>query len=142
MNLKAAYDFTLKRLIFGDMILNWFLGIVLALLPGLADRVLGQANLLPLIIYRAIGIGFLLFAAWQTSLVVRGRCGPLDLYFAAAMAEGPVVLLTAALLFMSLALRPFARVALWIGDIYMLFLGGWYIFVANSLRRSPPIDSP
>jgi hypothetical protein len=57
MNLKAAYDFTLKRLIFGDMILNWFLGIVLTLLPGLADSVLGQANLLPLIVYRAIGIG-------------------------------------------------------------------------------------
>jgi hypothetical protein len=142
MNLKTAYDFTLKRLIFGDMILNWFLGIVLTLLPGLADRVLGQANLLPFIVYRIIGIIFLGFAAWQTSLVVRGRCGPFDLYFAAAMAEGPVVLLTAALLFMSLALRPVARVVLWIGDIYMLFLGGWYIFVANSLRRTPPVDSP
>jgi hypothetical protein len=142
MNLKAAYHFTLNRLILGDMILNWFLGIVLALLPGLADRVLGQANLLPLVVYRIIGVIFIGFAAWQTSLVVRGRCKPFDLYFAAGMAEGPVVLLTIALVYMNLALRPAARLVLWIGDIYMLFLGGWYIFIARWLLKNPTVDSP
>jgi hypothetical protein len=142
MNLKAAYHFTLNRLIFGDMILNWFLGIVLALLPGLVDRVLGQANLLPFMIYRIIGIIFLGFAAWQTSLVVRKQLRPPDLVFAAGMAEGPVVLLTIALLYMDLPLRPAARIVLWIGDIYMLFLGGWYLFVARWLHRESPIDSP
>jgi hypothetical protein len=142
MNLKPAYNFTLKRLIFGDMILNWFLGLILTLLPGLADRVLGQANVLPFIVYRIIGIIFLAFAAWQTSLVMRGQLRPFDLFFAAALAEIPVVLLTIALLYMKLPLRPGARIVLWIGDIYMLFLGGWYIFVASWLIRNPTIDSP
>jgi hypothetical protein len=50
-----------------------------------------------------------------------------------------VILLTAALLFMSLPLRPFWRILLWTGDVYMLFLGTLYLYAAWALgSRAAP----
>lgn len=136
MTVETARTFTLKRLVLGDMLLNWFLGAVLALAPRLVDNVLGYAPLLSTLIYRVIGIGFLGFAAWQTWIVIRQDIRPGDLVFAGLMAEGPVILLTIALLFLPLALRPGWRIVLWAGDVYMLLLGVWYIFLARWLLKS------
>ncbi len=134
MKVEQAKTFTLKQLIFGDMLLNWFLGIIFALFPLPADRVLGYAPLLPPMIYRVIGLGFLLFAAWQTWVVIQGNVKSGGLIFAALMAEIPVVMLTIALLFMDFKLRPGWRIVLWIGNVYMLLLGVWYVFVARMLN--------
>jgi hypothetical protein len=133
MTAERAKTFTLKRLIFGDMLLNWFLGILLTLFPLPVDGILGRTSLMPPIIYRVIGLGFLLFAAWQTWVVIQGDVKPGGLIFAALMAEIPVVLLTIALLFMDFELRPGWRIALWVGNVYMLLLGVWYVFVARIL---------
>nr|MBN1229184.1 hypothetical protein [Anaerolineae bacterium] len=130
MNPQAARRFTLKRLFFGDTLLNWFLAFVLIIFPGLVDRVLGRERLAPPLVYMLIGAGYLLFAAWQTYHVAQSRLGAPALYFAAAMAEGPVVLLTIILL-MALPFRLGWRIVLWIGNIYMLLLGVWYIYVAR-----------
>ncbi|HEC23211.1 MAG TPA: hypothetical protein ENI95_09875 [Chloroflexi bacterium] len=140
MTLKSAWRFTLHRLFFGDMLLNWFLGGLLTFFPSPVDRLMGQAPLLTMGIYRLIGVGFLAFAAWQTWCIARQRLGPAGLVFAALMAEGPVVLLTIALVFMDFPLRPVARVALWVGDVYMLFLGAWYLFLARWLAKEGPVQ--
>lgn len=135
MRVEEAKQFTLKRLFFGDMLLNWFLGAVLTLLPAAVDNLLGREPVLPLLVYRVLGGGFLAFAAWQTWIIVRRDIGPPALIFASAMAEGPVIVLTAALVFMHLPLRPIWRVGLWIGDVYMLLLGVWYAYLARLLLK-------
>lgn len=135
MNVRAAHQFTLNRIVFGDMLLNWFLGVVLTLLPALADSILGRSLLIPLWLYRLLGLGFLIFAAWQTFHVVRRQLGPGALVFAAWAAEIPVVMLTVALVFLDLPLRTGARIALWVGDLYMLVLGAWYFYLARHLSR-------
>jgi hypothetical protein len=127
--------FTLGRLIFGDMLLNWVLGVLFTFLPNLVERVIAVGPLLPPLIWRVIGVIFLLFAAWQTWIVVRRDIGPVGLILACDMAWVPVVLLTIALVFMAFPLRLWARIALWIGDVYMLFLGAWYLFLARRLSQ-------
>jgi hypothetical protein len=121
------------------MLLNWPLGVALTLLPRWVDAGIGRAALLPLLVYRVIGAIFLLFAAWQAWVLSHRTIGPPGLVFAALMSLVPVILLTAALLFMSLPLRPFWRVLLWTGDVYMLFLGTLYLYAAWALgSRAAP----
>lgn len=123
------------KVIFGDMLLNWTLGAALTFLPGMIDSALGTGPVLPLIVWRVIGVGFLLFAAWQTWTTKQQDIGPLGLWFACWMAWIPVVLLAIALLYMTLPLWPLVRIALWVANIYMLLLGGWYAYLARRLVR-------
>jgi hypothetical protein len=141
MTAKSACDFTLKRLFFGDMVLNWALGAVLTLAPAWVDQWLGYSPLLPALIYRVIGLVFLAFAGWQTVIVARRRLGPAALFFAAFMALGPVILLTVALVWMDFALYRGARVVLWAGNVYMFLLGVWYTFVGLWLLRQPSAET-
>ncbi|GAB4479607.1 MAG: hypothetical protein Kow00124_25490 [Anaerolineae bacterium] len=127
---KQGEWLTHRRLFPADMALNVVLGALMLLAPGTVDRTLGASPLLPPVVYRVIGAGFLAFAVWQLVMLLRPALKPADLIFAAVMAEGPVVLLTIALLRLPLDLRPAWRVILWIGDVYMLLLGVWYLFVA------------
>jgi hypothetical protein len=129
--IERARAFTLDRIVFGDMLLNWFLGAVMLLFPGAVDRLLAATSpLLPSLVYRVVGIGFLLFAAWQTWVVVRHVLGPRQLVFAGILAEVPFLMLTAALVFANFDLKLFWRLVLWVGNIYMLLLGGWYFYLA------------
>jgi hypothetical protein len=138
---EKAHAFTVRRIVFGDMLLNWLLGVLLTFLPGWADRALrsGVRTLLPAGAYRVVGVGFLLFAAWQTAVVVRGRMGAPALWFAAFMAEAPVVLLTAALVFLNLPLKPGWRIVLWAGDVYMFLLGLWYVYLATAIHKGQAV---
>lgn len=129
--IERAHAYTLERIVFGDMLLNWFLGGVMLLFPGAVDRLLAAATpMLPPAVYRVLGLGFLLFAAWQTWVVVRQTLGPRQLVFAGILAEIPFLALTVALVFLNFDLKPFWRIVLWVGNIYMLLLGGWYFFLA------------
>jgi hypothetical protein len=132
---QKAHDFTLKRLFLGDTGLNWVVAVALLGFPSTADHVLGAETIAPPGVYRVIGAGFLLFAAWQTVIELRREMRPPALYFAAFMAEAPVVLLTVILAFMDLPFRPIWRALLWAGNIYMLLLGVWYIFVGRLVAR-------
>jgi hypothetical protein len=87
--------------------------------------------MLPDWVYRVIGIGFIGFAAWQTWIVRKDEINPPSLIFAALLAEGPVVLLTAALVFGNFPLYLLPKILLWIGNIYMLVLGVWYFYLAR-----------
>lgn len=140
---RRAYDFTLNRLFAGDTILNWFLGALMTFFPRFVDRVLiKDPPMLPAVFYIVVGIIFLAFAAWQSFIVaIQKRLGPPALIFAAVMALVPVVLLTAALVFLALPLKPFWRAVLWVGDVYMLFLGAWYLYLAHRLNQEPSVLS-
>ena len=140
---QAAHRFTLRQLFLGDTLLNWFLTAVLIAVPRTVDHVLGSAPVMPPIVYRAIGAAFLLYAAWQTVILVRkGHMDPADYAFASGMALVPVVLLTAALLFLPVPLRAVWRIVLWVGDVYMLFLGAWYIYLARHPIDQAPSGQP
>ncbi len=134
MDLDKAKAFTLNRLFLGDAILNWLLGFALLLLPREIDNLLGTSLLFPPVFYTVVGAVFLAFAAWQTFVNVRvKKLGIPALVFAAILAEAPTVLLTIALIYLPLALKPGWRVVLWIADIYMFVLGCWYFHLAHRM---------
>jgi hypothetical protein len=133
MTVNEAMSITLRYVFSGDATLNWLLGFALVFFPSTLDGLLGRRRLAPELLYQVVGGGFLLFAVWQTVVVIRRRIGPPGLAFAALMAEIPVVLLAVALVFMNLDLLPVWRVVLWIGNGYMLLLGVWYMFLARRM---------
>lgn len=135
MTLERAKAITLGCIILPDMILNWFLGIMLLIFPRFVDDLIGTAPILPSLIYQAMGILFLVFAAWQVWIL---RCNDIyeaGLIYAALMAEIPVIALTIALVFWDAPIYPLVRVLLWVGNIYMLFLGAWYFFLAYWISK-------
>jgi len=119
-----------QRLITADMVLNWILGLGFTFFHRKIERFIASEVLFLPIVWRLIGIGFLLFAAWQVGVVRRQALKPSELVFAAIMAWGPVVLLTIGLL-MDFPLYPLARLLLWVVNFYMLVLGGLYLYLAN-----------
>jgi hypothetical protein len=135
MNVERAREFTLRRIIFPDMALNYFLAAVLLAIPGVIDDIIGSAPILPPLIYRIMGLMFLGFAAWQTWVVRRNIIAEPGLIFAGLLAEGPVIALTLALLFWNVPIYPIPRILLWIGNIYMLFLGAWYFALAYWISK-------
>jgi len=118
------------------MILNWILGVLFAFSPILVKSWTFYQKLewLPAWLLVLIGLGFLVFAAWQTRILIRNKISPRELIFASIMALGPVIFLTWFLLFLSLPLFPIVRILLWTGNLYMLFLGIWYLLLA---RKNP-----
>lgn len=128
---KGGLSFT-KRLFFGDMIFNWFLGGLLTIFPGFVDRVLTTTRFFPIAAFRLIGIGFLIYSVWQTFIIVKKRLSPRALLGAAWAAFGPVIILTGGLILWGEVIAPFWTVVLWIGDVYMLLLGLWYVWLARN----------
>ena len=141
MNAESAHAFTLKKLFFGDTLLNWFIAVVLIGFPKFCDSLLGTAQLFPYGYYRVLGVIFLLYAAWQTYIIIKVVLTPEALWFSAILAEVPVALLTIGLVALDLPLKPLWRIILWIANFYMLFLGVWYIFVARLVKSNPHINS-
>jgi hypothetical protein len=136
MSLERAKAFTLHRIIFGDMVLNWVLSVLLLFVPDLLDNFIGNASVLPASAYRLIGAAFFGFALWQLWRIRLDRLQPVDLMFAALMAEIPVILLTAALLFWNAPTYTSVRAVLWIGNAYVLVLGAWYFALAWWMQKS------
>lgn len=142
MAIQRAREFTIKRLFLGDTLLNWFLGGMMTFFPALVDRLLGSGRLLPVPVYQVFGAGFLLFAAWQTWILARRRMGAWALIFAGIMALGPFIGLTIALVFVDFALYPGWRIALWVGNLYMLVLGIWYLYLARMAAKEKAAGDP
>ena len=135
---RRAHAVTVNQVFLGDTILNWFLGGALTFFPGFVDRTLrkaGSPQMLPNLLYMAIGLGFLGYSAWQTLVLARQRMGAPALVFAALMALVPFVALTLALAVLSLPLKQGWRVVLWVGNTYMGLLGLWYLVLEAAMRR-------
>jgi len=120
------------KLIFADMFLNFMLGFIFIFFYPGTERLIAGGMLFQPVVWCAIGTGLLLFGVWQTSIIRRRDLKPNELVFAALMAFVPAVLLAIGL-FMDSPLYPFAKILLWAGVAYMLFLGCWYLFLARRL---------
>jgi len=120
------------KLIFADMALNFTLGLVFTFFYLRTERLISSQTLFPPIVWCALGIGLLLFATWQANIVKRQNLESKDLVFAALMSYIPMALLAVGLLIDS-HLYPLAKLLLWAGVIYMLFLGCWYLFLSRRL---------
>ena len=131
MDARPPLEFT-RRLFSADAGLNVFLGMLLTFSPAWTDQIITRSRLVPPGIYRFIGTIFLIYAAWQLLVILKNRVASRDaMIFAAVMALVPVILLTAALLYADLPLNLFWRIILWMGNIYMLLLAAWYVFIAR-----------
>lgn len=123
------------RILRGDANVNVILGVIFIAIPDTIEDVLASAPLIPFIIWRVIGVIFILYAVWEVIVVRRPPLSASSLAFASMMALVPVVLLTTALLFGDFALRPLGYILLWIGDAVMLLLGSYYAQVMWRMRR-------
>ena len=123
------------RLLKGDTVLNVILGVAFMAIPGPVEAALGYGPLIPFVGWRVIGAIFVLFAAWEYYVTHRPPLSIASLAFASFMALAPVLLLTAALLFLPLPLKVFGRAILWFGDLIMLLLGSYYAQVIWRTRR-------
>jgi hypothetical protein len=120
---SEQYNAFAVRLLTWDRILNAILGVAFIAIPGPIESVLGEPPLIPTVVWWVIGALFLLFAAWEQIVIRRPPLSIASLAFVSLMALVPVVLLTAALLFLDIPLNTFGRVILWAGDLLMLLLG-------------------
>lgn len=126
------------RLLTGDRILNVILGVAFIAIPGPIESILGDGPLIPYVAWRVIGVIFVLFAIWEHIVIRRPPLSIASLAFASFMALLPVLLLTAALLFLPVPLNTFGRVILWAGDVLMLLLGVYYAQVIWRTKREEP----
>ncbi len=122
-----------------DALLNWIVAGALLISPGTIEALAADARILTPGTYRILGAGFLIFAAWQTIAIQQGRIAARStMGVAAAMALLPAVLLAVGSCRLSLPLRSWARVALWVAVSYMLILGALYAIVYLRLASKNP----
>lgn len=119
-----------------DMYLNFFLAILLSMYPSRVQFLLLEESVFPELMYVVFGLGFLVFALWQNKVFIKDmRMLRKDLIIAAWMAWIPVILLTIALVDLNLPIRNIGLGLLWIGNIYMLWLGFHYVSIAYKTKN-------
>ena len=117
-----------------DSYLNWFLGVFFLANPDLFLSFFTPQLQLPYSFWLVLGIGFLLFALWQTFFIIRpNKINACQLQTAAVLAWLPVLALTYLLALMPSIFYPNALLLLWIANIYMLLLGAWYLYLSYDL---------
>jgi len=126
-SIEKICSFT-RAIVWMDIAINLSAGFVLLFDPPLANRLLFNAVVLPGWLYRLLGVGFLLFAAWQILVFVQpGGFRVRNLRFAAVLAWVPAIALSYGLLSsVGGQLLPAARIFLWAANGYMVLLGGLY----------------
>ena len=124
------------QLIRADNVVNWVLGISLILVPDFFNRILFGHEVISHWIYIAVGVGLIWFASWQVeNFLKKEKLEITTLRFSALLAWVPALVLTLFLL-SSLGSRVLliTIILLWLIDIYMLVLGGWYWWMAEQVR--------
>lgn len=128
-------ELTLKIIQY-DSYLNWFLGIFFIANPNLLLSYFSPYLQLPFSFWLLLGVGFILFAFWQTFFIIRpNKINSTQLQAAAALAWLPVLALTFFLALIPYVFYPNALLLLWIANIYMLLLGAWYLYVSFNLQQ-------
>jgi hypothetical protein len=135
MSSQQAIDFTYRRIIPYDNLLNWVLTALLIFFPEMVGRLITTVPVLPTIVYSVTGIGFGFFAIWQDWVLIRKRQERVDLWIAATLAFAPAIILIVPLILFAPVVRPIWLALLWGGEIYMIILGLWYVRIAQLLIR-------
>jgi len=119
-----------------DNVINWVLGVALILVPDLFNRILFGHEVISHWIYIVIGLGLIWFASWQVeNFLKKEKLEITTLRFAAILAWLPILGL-ALFLFSSLGSRVLflTTIFLWLANVCMLVLGGWYWWMAERVR--------
>ena len=119
-----------------DNVINWVLGVSLILVPDLFNRILFGHEVISHWIYIVIGLGLICFAAWQVeNFLKKEKLEITTLRFAAVLAWMTALGL-ALFLFSSLGSRVLflTTIFLWLANVCMLALGGWYWWMAERVR--------
>jgi len=127
---KAAYKFFVF-----DLFLNWILGILFIFFFRLMESLIGHSQLLPGYLWIIIGTGLLFFGIWQTYIVIGKKFDKNTRLFSSIMAWACFLLLTYAMVFMNFEIYYIARIVIWIGNLYMFFLGLLYLISYRNLRK-------
>lgn len=115
-----------------DTLLNFVISIWLIFFP--VDVLLMHSPpVIPAWIYHGIGIGYLGFAIWQ-AINWNKTTSPATLRFAFWMVVLPVLFMGWALISFHQELKPLVRILLWIAELYMIVLSGWYGMVYTETR--------
>ncbi len=117
-----------------DMTINWSLAVVFVFFPRFFQRLIASGEIFQIWLLQLIGIALIIFASWQVKILKRSEIAPGELVLLTLTTFIPAVLL-ATLLMMDFRLYSFVRLGLWAADIYMLTLGGWYLYVLKKLER-------
>ena len=62
-----------RSIVIGDTLLNWFLGIMLLILPYKMQAFFTSSVLFSLLIWKIIGLGFIAFASYQVYSLLKRR---------------------------------------------------------------------
>jgi len=126
---KSLKKFT-KKIIVGDTFLNWFLGFMLVFYPYQMQAFFTSSVLFKLIVWRILGAGFILFAAFQTYHVFTKIN---KFYYLVAMwaAIIPVLILTIYLFKFNDLLYQIPKIIAWTGNIYMVWISWLYYKLSN-----------
>lgn len=125
------------QLIRADNVINWVAGISLILVPDFFNKLLFGQEVVSHWIYITLGVGLIWFAAWQVeNFLKETKLEVTTLRFSAALSWGPVLVLTLFLLSsLGSQVLLFTTIFLWLVDIYMLLLGGWYWWMAEQIKE-------
>jgi hypothetical protein len=88
---------------------------------------MSMETLLPIYLWIIIGAIFLVFAWWQTYVLIKNKFNRFTRLFGFITAWLSVLVLTYALVFMNFNLYMEARLIIWVGNIYMFILGIFYL---------------
>jgi hypothetical protein len=110
-----------------DTYFNWGLGILFLFFYKNAENWMSMETLLPIYLWIIIGAIFLVFAWWQTYVLIKNKFNRFTRLFGFITAWLSVLVLTYALVFMNFNLYMEARLIIWVGNIYMFILGIFYL---------------
>jgi hypothetical protein len=124
------------QIIRADNVVNWVLGLALILVPDLFNRILFGHEVISHWIYIIIGVGLIWFASWQIDNLLKERQLSIQALRLSAFLAWMTVLILIWILLSGLGSRMLlvSEIILWLIDLSMLFLGGWYWWMAEQVK--------
>ncbi|MBP6978620.1 MAG: hypothetical protein PHD61_07675 [Bacteroidales bacterium] len=114
-----------------DTVLNYGLAILFIFFFRQTESFISKTDILPDYFWIAAGTGLLLFGFWQTFVLLTGSFRSTNRLISCILSWLCFIALTYALIFIGFPMKPLPAFLIWIGDLYMLFLGviyfvSWY----------------
>ena len=125
------------QIIRADNVLDWVVGISLIIVPDFFNRLLFGQEVISHWIYITLGVSFIWFASWQVENFLKERkLEVTTLRFSAILVWASVLALTIFLLSsLGSQVLLFTSIFLWLINVCMLALGGWYWWMAEQIRE-------
>ena len=137
MNIKNYF----KHIFSLDALVNIVIGFIFLFLSEKAEVFIFGGRVFPHYVWIVIGAGFLYFAYWQIRSMAKGKMEKKALIFALVMEWAPAFAVTLILIIPVLSLAVNGRLILVIGDIYMMLLGAYYLWLIRDTPGSSKAHS-